>query len=183
MLQLGYCARSPLEIRRAVGWGDENLLRPFLEKGDLKRAILIYRRHHKDSLIRSASLFPRTRRVLEYLKLKGYRLAVASNRPTRFSWILIRLLGLERYFDFVLCADKLRRGKPHPEILKIIMKRLSFLPRQTLYVGDMVIDAQAGRRAGIKTIIVTTGSSSRFEISRERPFKIIHKNTQLLRIL
>jgi hypothetical protein len=47
----------------------------------------------------------------------------------------------------------------------------------------MVIDAQAGRRAKIKTIIVTGGSSSRLEIKKERPFKIIPAIGGLIRLL
>jgi len=183
MQKMGYPKQAALAIRRAVGWGDENLLRPFVRKADLKSALKIYRQHHKTSLVKYSCLFPRVKKVLIYLKNKGYKLAVASNRPTEFSWILIRHLGLRKYFDYVLCADKLRHIKPHPEILNKIMKKLSLKPYQTIYVGDMVIDAQAGRRAGIKTIIVPTGSSTKSEIKEQKPYRIIRGITDLLKLL
>lgn len=181
--KIGYTKRDALTIRRAVGWGDENLLRPFVKEKDLKLALKIYRKHHKASLVGYSSLFSGVKRVLTYLKNKGYRLAVASNRPTKFSWILIRHLGLRRFFDYVLCADKLKHIKPHPEILNKIMKKLSLKPSQTIYVGDMVIDARAARRARIKAIIVPTGSSTRTEIKREKPCCIIRNITDLLKLL
>ena len=183
MQKIGYPKQDALPIRRAVGWGDENLLQPFVRKVDLKLALKIYRQHHKTSLVKYACLFPPVKKVLIYLKNKGYKLAVASNRPTEFSWILIRHLGLRKYFDYVLCADKLRHIKPHPEILNKIMKKLSLKPYQTIYVGDMVIDAQAGRRAGIKTIIVPTGSSTKSELKRQKPYRIIRGITDLLKLL
>ena len=183
MQKMGYPKQAALAIRRAVGWGDENLLRPFVRKADLKSALKIYRQHHKTSLVKYSCLFPRVKKVLIYLKNKGYKLAVASNRPTESSWILIRHLGLRKYFDYVLCADKLRHIKPHPEILNKIMKKLSLKPYQTIYVGDMVIDAQAGRRAGIKTIIVPTGSSTKSEIKKQKPYRIIRGITDLLKLL
>jgi phosphoglycolate phosphatase len=183
MLCLHYRRQSPRTICRVVGWGDANLLRPFIEKKDLNKALSIYRRHHKAALIRDSRLFPRAEKVLTYFKTGGYRLAVASNRPTRFSWILIRHLGLEKYFDYVLCADKLKYGKPHPEILKRIMQKFSLSPRQTLYIGDMAIDAQAGRRARVKTIIVTTGSSTKREIRKEKPYRILGSIGGLSKIL
>jgi len=170
-------------IRRAVGWGDENLLKPFVEPGDLKKALLIYRKHHKYSLIQYSRLFPYVKKVLVFLKKKGLKLAVASNRPTRFSWILIRHLKLNLYFDYVLCADKLKHRKPHPQILNKIMDTLHFKPSQTIYVGDMAIDAQAARRAKIKGLIVTTGSSTKQEIKREKPYRIIHEIKELLDVL
>ncbi len=183
MQKIGCPKQDALTIRRAVGWGDENLLRPFIRKVDLKLALKIYRQHHKASLVKYSRLFSRAKKVLVYLKNKGYKLAVASNRPTKFSWILIRHLELKKYFDYVLCADKLRHIKPHPEILNKIMKKLSLKPYQTIYVGDMVIDAQAGRCAGIKTIIVPTGSSTKSEIKRQKPYRIIRGITDLLKLL
>ncbi len=183
MQRLNYPMQDALTIRRAVGWGDENLLRPFIKEKDASCVLSIYRKHHKLALLKKSRLFPRVNKLLAYLKNKGYRLAVASNRPSRFSWILIRHLKLEKYFDYVLCADKLKHIKPHPEIMNKIMQRFALRPEETLYVGDMTIDAQAGRRAKVKTIIVTTGSSTKSEIKRERPCRIIGRISELLRIL
>ena len=183
MQKLGYPKKDPLTIRRAVGWGDENLLKPFLKTEDLSKALLIYRTHHKIALVKDSYLFPKVKMVLARLQDKSYRLAVASNRPTRFSWILIRHLKLEKYFDYVLCADKLKHIKPHPEILNKIMQKFSLKPERTLYVGDMAIDAQAARRAQVKTVIVTTGSSTTDEIRKEKPYRIIGRLNDLLKIL
>jgi phosphoglycolate phosphatase len=183
MQKMGYSRQDACTIRRAVGSGDENLLEPFIKPKDLKKTLLIYRRHHKRSLMRGSRLFPQAKRLLNYLKGKGYKLAVASNRPTRFSRILIRHLKIAQYFDYVLCADKLKYIKPHPEILNRIMRRFSVKPLEALYVGDMGIDAQAGRRAAVKTVIVTTGSSSIEKIKKEKPWRIIRKIRDLLRVL
>ena len=183
MQRLNYPVQNALAIRRAVGWGDGNLLRPFIKEKDVCVALSIYRKHHKLALLKESRLFPKVYKVLAYLKNKGYRFAVASNRPSRFSWILIRHLKLEKYFDYVLCADKLKHIKPHPEIINRIMQRFALKPEQALYVGDMTIDAQAGRRAKVETIIVTTGSSTKSEIKKERPYRIIDRISELLKIL
>jgi phosphoglycolate phosphatase-like HAD superfamily hydrolase len=183
MQKLNYPKQDDLSIRRAVGWGDKNLLKPFIDPRDLKKGLFIYCRHHKTALLKGSRLFPRVKMILRYLKNKGYKLAVASNRPTIFSLILIRHLGLGKYFDYVLCADKLKHGKPYPEILKKIMQRFNVASRQALYVGDMVIDVQAGRRAKIKTIIVTTGSSTKQEINKENPYRIIRRIAELAKFV
>jgi phosphoglycolate phosphatase len=183
MQKLNYPTQDNLTIRRAVGWGDKNLFKPFIKAKDLSVAVSLYRRHHKTALIHHSRLFAKVNRVLAYLKGKGYKLAVASNRPTEFSWILIRHLKLARYFDYVLCADKLRHIKPHPEILNKIRQRFSLSVKQVLYVGDMVIDVQAGRRARIKMIAVSTGSNSGQELKEEKPYRVIPKITDLLAVL
>jgi len=183
MEKFNYPPKSKAAIRRAVGWGDENLLKPFVAPGDISQVLRVYRRHHKESLIKYSRLFSGAKEVLRHLKKKGYKLAVASNRPTRFSRILVRHLGLEKFFDYVLCADKLEFGKPHPEILHKIMQRFSCSPKETVYIGDMAIDAQAGKRARVMTIITSTGSSRLSEIRREKPCRIIGNIKDLLKIL
>ncbi|MGD0336803.1 MAG: HAD family hydrolase [Candidatus Omnitrophota bacterium] len=183
MEKTGYPLQSGPAIRKAVGWGDENLLEPFVGKRDLKKALKAYRLHHKKSLLVKSRLFPGTRQLLKYLRDRGYKLAVASNRPTRFSWLLIRHLKLRPYFSYVLCADRVKYGKPHPGLLKKIIRRFRVASSRVIYVGDMTIDAQAGRRAGVKTVIVTTGSSSRREVRKERPCLIISNIVKLKELL
>ena len=183
MGKLNYPAQGTSIIRRAVGWGDKNLLRPFIKPKDLKKALVIYRRDHKTALIEESRLFPKAAVLLRRLKEKGCKLAVASNRPTKFSLLLIRHLGIKKYFDAILCADKINHGKPHPEIIIKIMRRFSVKPAEAIYVGDMAIDAQAGRRAKVNTVIVTTGSSTKQEIKKEKPYRVIRRIRELLKIL
>jgi len=149
----------------------------------LKKGLILYRRHQGVSLVRKSRLYPQVKELLGFLKQKGYKLAVASNRPTRFSLILLRHLGLENYFDYVLCADKISRGKPHPQILNTIRKRFRVKPDEVLYVGDMPIDLQAGLRAGIKTVLVGTGSSSIRELQQHRPYLLLSEVSRLKRFL
>ncbi len=183
MRRLGLKTKSTGTVRRLVGWGDRNLLKPFVPAADLKNALNLYRRHHQKSLLKYSHLLPFVRRVLRKLKAKGCRLAIASNRPNKFSHILLKHLKIEHFFDDVLCADQAAHGKPHPEMLNKIVKRSGLKKAQAIYVGDMVIDAQAGRRAGISTIIVTGGSSSKAQIKKEAPFKIIASLDSLDRLV
>ncbi len=183
MARLGLERRSVGAIRKAVGWGDESLLKPFVGRGRLKEALAFYRLHHKQALLSYSRVYPHVRRVLGELKKRGIKLAIASNRPTRFSLILVRHLKLDGLLDYILCADRLRYAKPHPQILRKIMKKFRVLPAQTSYVGDMAIDAECARRAGVRAFIVTTGSSSRKEIKKERPYRIMRDTKELLKAL
>jgi HAD superfamily hydrolase (TIGR01549 family) len=183
MRRLGLKTQSATLIRSLVGWGDADLLKPYVLKKDLESTLNLYRHHHKTSLLRYTHLYPHVRSLLQRLKLKGYKLAVASNRPSKFSQILLKHLKIMGFFDYVLCADQVGSAKPHPKMLNKIVKRFRLKKSQALYVGDMVIDAQAGRRAKIDTVIVTSGSSSKRDIKRERPFRIIPVIGRLSRIV
>jgi phosphoglycolate phosphatase len=183
MSKLGLPSRSGFRIKRAVGWGDKNLVRPFVPGRLLNKALDIYRIHHKKALLKRSRLLPFARRLLFILRQKRIKLAVASNRPTKFSLILLRHLKIKDCFDYILCADKLKFGKPHPLILNMIVKKMRVKKREVLYAGDMVLDAQAGRRANIKTIIVLGGSSTREEIKKEHPFKIVRGLRSVVKVI
>lgn len=183
MCQFGYPLQSAGIIRRAVGWGDRNLLKKFIKTKDLNKALSVYRNHHKKALVKWARLMPGAKNILKYLKKKGYKLAVASNRPTRFSLILVRHLKIYDYFDYVLCGDKLEKIKPHPLILNQIMAKLRIAADETFFVGDMTIDAVTAKRAKVKSIIVATGSNSIEEIRKIRPYLLIKRLADLRSIL
>ena len=183
MREFGYPAQSALVIRKAVGFGDKNLLAGFVKKRDLEQVLAAYRRYHRKDLLTHARVFGGTLGLLAELKNRGYLLAIATNRPTAFTRIIIRHLKLKAYLDYVLCADTLQNLKPHPEILQKIMRRLRAAPSQTLFVGDMRIDAQTARNAGVAAVMVTTGSHTRQELLKEKPWRIIKGVAALKRLL
>ena len=179
----GYSVLSHETIKRKVGWGDRHLIACFVKPGDVDAVLAVYRRHHRTSLIKGVRFLPGAKRLLSDLKKRKYKLAVASNRPTFFSNIILRTLSARKYFDQVLCADRVKNPKPAPDLLKKILKRSAVKPSQALYVGDMTIDAQTGRRAGVKTVIVLTGSSRYGQVAPLKPFGIIRRLRELTPIL
>jgi len=183
MKKLHLPAIDPTTIRRAVGWGDVKLLSPFLHNKIVKKALRIYRPHHKISLLKKSHPIPGAKNILKYLKKKGYKIAVASNRPSEFSKILIRHLKIDKFFDYVLCADQIKKAKPNPEIINKIMKLFSISRRQTVYVGDMTVDIQAAKAAKVKSIAVLTGSSSKKEIKAKKPDYIFKNITYIKKVL
>ncbi len=178
--RLGYPAPSPAQVRRAVGRGQRFLLESFLDKKDLERALRFFRPHHLRALVRGVRWLPHARRVLNALKKRGALLAIASNRPAPFTRQILRVLGAGHTFDAVRCADQVRRGKPHPQMLDDIRRRFGLDRADTVYVGDMPIDIEAGRRAGLATIGVATGSSTLKELKAARPTVIIRGLPDLL---
>jgi phosphoglycolate phosphatase len=169
-------------VKRLIGHGDKNFIETFFKGNDVKPALEIYRKHHEKALLTDSRVLPCARQVLSRLRKKGYKLAVASNRPKKFSLILLKRLGLIKYFDMVECAKNKRELKPRPALLIKTMRHLKAKRIETIYVGDMAIDVKAGRNAGIRTIAVLGGSSSRAQLRREKPYRIISSLCEILDI-
>jgi len=177
--KMGRPSLSHAAVKRAVGWGDAHLIRTCVGDQATEEILKIYRRHHTRALKKGVKLLPGALGVIRKFKAVGLKLAVASNRPSRFSRIAMRALNIRSYFDFVICADEVGRGKPHPDIFRAILKKFSVSAEQALYVGDMVIDVVAGRKSGLRTVAVLTGSSRRSELASGRPYRIIRSLKEL----
>ncbi len=181
--RFGYPKVSHQTIKRTVGWGDRHLVGTFVEEKKLDAAMRFYRKHHAQALRTDTKLLPGSLKILQYLKKNGYKIAIASNRPMRFSLIAMRFLGIRKYFDMVLCGDKVAKPKPAPDILKDILKKFSFKTSQALYVGDMGIDIETGRRARVKTIAVATGSNTAAELAALKPWSVIKNVSEVKKFL
>ncbi len=180
---VGLAKLSREQIKRSVGWGDRNLVRRFVPAAKLEKILTVYRKHHRQALKKGTKFLPGVKRILFGLKKQGYKLAIASNRPSPFVHIILKYLKADQVFDYVLGGDQVKAPKPAPEMLKRILKRFSLKPSQVLYVADMTIDVETAHRAGVKSIIVLTGSSRKNEITPLRPFKIIRRMGDLVPLL
>ena len=54
--------------------------------------------------------------------------------------------------------------KPDPTLLVSALKKVGSSPAEALYVGDSEVDAETGRRAGIRTFIVSYGFRTEEEL-------------------
>ena len=143
----------------------------------------IYRQHHRHALKSGVKFLPYAKDLLHDLKSRGYLLAIASNRPTRFTQIILKVLNVTALFDMVLCADKLENPKPAPDILIKILEKFDLTTDQSLYVGDMIVDIQTGKSANVATVGVLTGSSDKKEIEEAQADWIIDDLSALGSIL
>ena len=182
---LGFAPRSHTEIKRSVGGGDRKLMAHFVGEKQADQALKIYRPHHAKALKAKGAvkLLPGVLGVLKFLKAKGYKIAIASNRPTKFTRIILKVLGILELFDIVLCADRADRPKPYPDMLWSIAKRLKCDKKEILYVGDMTIDINCAHAAGVRAVSVATGSSSMKELKALKPWAFIYKMVQLKSII
>lgn len=113
----------------------------------------------------------------------GLKTAVASSNPRKLIIRVLDLTGLLNYVDVIIGAEDVKRGKPHPDMIEEAVKRLDVKSYQAIYVGDTVYDVEAGRAAGVFTVAVLTGATSREELENSRPDMIVESLKHLLEAL
>jgi HAD superfamily hydrolase (TIGR01509 family) len=91
------------------------------------------------------------RRVVRLLAQK-YDLGIVTsgNRPRVRRQL--RQLELAGYFSACVCSEDAAKRKPHPDPLRLALKRLGRDPEHCLYIGDTAEDIEMARSAGVRAI-------------------------------
>jgi phosphoglycolate phosphatase len=173
--QCGYPAQDPELIKHSVGWGERNLLAKFVREADMDRVQALYRNHHAGTLRAQVKFMPGAENVLKLLQSEGYRLAVATNRPTWSTTIILDTLKVRPLFARVVTGDMIANPKPAPDMIKRVLAELRVAPDAALFVGDMVLDVQTGNSAGVKTVGITTGTVSREELETGQAYRVVDR--------
>ncbi len=109
---------------------------------------------HSDAYLKGIP-FPETKHVLEELRDRGKKVAIASGK---FRFKILKLMEVhgmpELIPEVVIGYHDTEKHKPSPDP---ILKAISFfdLPKETIvYVGDSQHDALAAKNAGVDSVIV-----------------------------
>lgn len=172
--RLGLMSVAYKEVKRRVGRGDRLFMKSFFPVKDMEKALKIYRLHHAKALLKYTRLRPYAKKLLYTLKGEKKLLAIASNRPYYYTNIILKKLGIRKYFDIVLCADQINSLKPDPKILYTIIKKLGVSREETVYTGDMDIDMKTASRAKIDAIFITGGSSTINAVKKYKNKKVVY---------
>lgn len=170
-------------IKKNVGNGDKNFIKTFFSKPQADEALRVYRQHHKKSLKKYSRLKPYARMLLYRLRRRKKNLAIASNRPSYYTNIILRSLDIKKYFDCVLCADQIKSLKPNPKILNKILKKFKLKKEAAVYIGDMDVDLETARRARMDVIFVVGGSSTIRDTRKYKEKKIAYNLKDIVKLL
>lgn len=169
--------------KSAVGHGDKNYIPRFFRPEHVEQASKIYRDHHLKTLDGRIKLLPGAKELLEKLKETGRFIAVASNRPCESGKLIIKNLGIEKYFDRTIFGDEVIHQKPDPEMLLKLLDFFEISKEKAVFVGDMDIDVHTGSKAGIDTIVIPTGSSSIDQLKTANPSMLCNSLFDILELV
>jgi phosphoglycolate phosphatase len=112
---------------------------------------------YESRMAQATVVFPDMVPVLAALAERSMPWGIVTNKATRFSEPLVRLLGLMPPAVALVCGDTTPHSKPHPAPLIEAARRMDVGVDACLYVGDDHRDVLAGQAAGMKTVAVQWG--------------------------
>ena len=100
------------------------------------------------SLLRQCPQNSSARYIVEQLKLKGWKIAVASNSIRETVRIALDSLGILGIVDYFVSNEDVKRSKPFPEMYWKCMVALNALPKNTIIVEDSHIGREGAINSG-----------------------------------
>lgn len=97
-------------------------------------------------------------------KARGLALGVATNDNEHPARTQLKAAGVLKHFDFIAGYDSGFGGKPATGMQHAFCKAQGLAPPEVAMIGDSLHDMTAGRDAGMVTVGVLTGTTSRAEL-------------------
>lgn len=113
----------------------------------------VYHAHVADE----TTLFPGMEALLRDIEAAGLRWGIVTNKPGWLTGPLLATLDLGLAPGCVVSGDTLPERKPHPAPLLYAAARIDCDPSTCLYIGDAARDIEAGKRAGMQTLVAAYG--------------------------
>lgn len=156
--------RAPLpieRIRRVASSGARGLLGLGFEISpgapgydDMAREFLD---RYECNLCRETRLFPGMDALLQAIEARRMPWGIVTNKAQRFTFPLLRLLGVYERANCVVCGDSTPYRKPHAAPMFAAAETMRVPPAACLYLGDDERDMLAGRAAGMRVAIAQYG--------------------------
>lgn len=141
--------------------------------------IAIYRAAFMPRSVSQSTLLPGVAESIPKLS-SHMKLGVVTNRMSDGAWRMLRAHGLDQHFSTVVGIERVEHAKPDPEPVFLALQELGASAHQAFLVGDTVDDVLAGIRAGVTSVGVTTGSTSRDALTQAGAQKVVDRIDDLL---
>jgi len=118
--------------------------------GDAKEAL--YRKYVREKGI---AALPGALHWVKVLHSEGWKQAIASAAPRANIETILDGLQAAEYFQAIVAAEDVHRGKPDPEVFLVAAGKLGVHPARCIVVEDAQHGIEAARAAGMKSIGVS----------------------------
>ncbi len=100
-----------------------------------------------------ATFYPGVEDTLREMRDAGFKLAIATNAPRVSAADIMGSMGADGLFEALVGADEVDRPKPAPDMILLACDKCGCKADETIYLGDMPEDMNAGRQASVKAVI------------------------------
>lgn len=161
-------------FREFYGFSDE----------EAKNAIIYYRERYEIKGWSENYVYDGVYELLSTLKLKGYKLVIATSKPENTTNMILKHFDLLKYFDFVSGASLDGTRSHKSDVINHALKSLRVTDTdKVIMVGDRKFDILGARDYNIKSIAVEYGYGNKEEFIKAKATYIVNNVLDILNII
>ena len=145
-----------------------------------EQALMGYRERFAVKGLYENHVFEGVAETLAELKRRGYRLFVATAKPTVYAKQILEHFDLAQYFTDIYGSELNGDRTNKAELIQYILAQQQLQADQCMMVGDREHDIFGARQNGIDTIAANYGYGSQEELALAQPKYQIDRFNQLL---
>ncbi len=179
--------RTCEDVRLAIGNGARMLVKRLLpdhlaaDEDKVTEALDYYNSRYSETYASADRCYDGMKQAVITLSERGYKSAVLSNKPDRYTVELCKILFPESPFEIVRGQTDMP-PKPDPTVPLLMAKSLGVAPEECAFIGDSEVDIRTAKNAGMMSVGCAWGFRDAELLHSEGADVVIDTPPQLLDI-
>ena len=149
------------KVRQLIGEGGDKVLPETIgvqDESDEGKQISSRRAEiFKERYLSSVQAFPSAQKLLDHMRARGLKLAVASSAKPDELRALLQIVGAADLIEEKSSSKDAKNSKPDPDIMHVAMEKISLPADEVVMLGDTPYDIESARKVGVGTIALRCG--------------------------
>ncbi|MFW9940927.1 MAG: HAD family hydrolase [Candidatus Thorarchaeota archaeon] len=147
----------------------------------LRIAIFLFNQFNKYKDAES-SIYDGINSLIKKLYDKKIRMAILTNNKSQYAEEVLEKFDLTKFFDIIIGFNEVSEVKPSPEGIQKILDKWKVKPSETIFIGDMTTDIDAGKSASVKMVCVASGLAKKESLLEHNPDILVDNTEELIKL-
>ena len=148
-----------------------------------EQALALYRERFSTIGLFENEVYPEVAETLEKLQQQGYRLYVATAKPTIYAEQILVHFDLAKYFKKIYGSELTGERTNKGGLITYLLGRENLDATATVMVGDREFDILGARQNGLQSIAVSYGYGTAEELAQAQPNQMVGNFSALMTAL
>lgn len=122
----------------------------------------------KERYLPSVRAFPSAQKLLDHMRARGLKLAVASSAKPDELRALLQIVGAADLIEEKSSSKDVKNSKPDPDIMHVTMEKIGLPADEVVMLGDTPYDIESARKVGVGTIALRCGGWQDRDLAKAR---------------
>lgn len=186
MQKLGRSLADEVDLDWCIGPPLKSSLAKLLQSDNdelAEQALALYRERFSTIGLFENEVYPEVAETLEKLQQQGYRLYVATAKPTIYAEQILVHFDLAKYFKKIYGSELTGERTNKGELITYLLVQENLDATATVMVGDREFDILGARQNGLQSIAVSYGYGTAEELAQAQPNQMVGNFSSLMTAL